>query len=97
MRSGKSLWEEINLHYSAGVEGVRTMVSEWKALQGKIDPEEFDHVTKKLEKQQQLATWWRNSCISYFQQFSKLPVPGNLEKPAESLDYYMKYDFRGLK
>jgi alpha-glucuronidase len=97
MRSGKTLWEEINLHYSAGVEGVLTMKSEWQSMNGKIDAEEFDAITKKMDKQVQLANWWRNSCVSYFQQFSKMPVPGNLEKPSESLDYYMKYDFRGLK
>jgi len=97
MRSGKSLWEEMNQHYSAGIEGVKTMKSLWQSLNGKIDAEEFDAVTKKIEKQVQLANWWRNSCLTYFQQFSKMSIPDKLEKPAETLDYYMKYDFRGLK
>jgi len=97
MRSGKTLWEEMNRHYAAGVEGVKTMKTEWQSLKGRIDPEEFDAVTKKIEKQMQLANWWRNSCLTYFQQFSKMPIPDKLEKPAETLDYYMKYDFRGLK
>jgi alpha-glucuronidase len=52
MQSGKTLWEEMNLHYAAGVEGVKTMQSEWQSLKGRIDPEAFDAVTKK----------WKNKC-----------------------------------
>ncbi len=97
MRSGKTLWEEMNQHYSDGVAGVGKMKSEWQTLKGKIDPEEFEHVTMKMEKQIKLANWWRNSCLLYFQQFSKMPIPAKFETPSESLDYYMKYDFKDLK
>jgi len=97
MKSGNTLWMELALHYSAGVEGVEKMKSEWKSLKGQIDSEVFDHVSGKLEKQEKLAEWWRNSCLLYFQQFSKMELPGKLEKPAQTLDYYKQYDFRGLK
>ena len=73
------------------------MIAQWLKLKGKIDPEAFAQVAGKLEKQAMLAEWWRNSCLLYFQQFSKMPIPDKLEKPAESLDFYMKFDFRGLK
>jgi alpha-glucuronidase len=97
MKSGKTLWDEICFHYSAGVAGVEKMNSEWQSLKGKIDPEEFEQVEAKMEKQEKLAKWWKNSCLLYFQQFSKMPIPEGIEKPAESLDDYKQYNFGGLK
>ena len=46
MRSGKPLWDELCLHYYAGVEGVKKMQEEWNSLEGKIDSEEFQHVKR---------------------------------------------------
>ena len=97
MKSGKTLWDELALHYSAGVDGARNMKVEWQTLKGKIDSEIFDHVAGKLEKQVKLAEWWKNSCLTYFQQFSKKEIPGKVEKPDQSLDFYRQYDFKGLK
>jgi alpha-glucuronidase len=97
MQSGNTLWDEIVLRYSAGVDGVRNMKSEWQSLNGKLDAEIFDSVAGKLEKQVKLAEWWKNSCLLYFQQFSKMEFPGKVEKPDQTLDFYQKYDFKGLK
>lgn len=97
MRSGKRLWDELCLHYYSGVEGVKTMQSEWNSLEGKIDQEEFNFVKGKMDKQLKLAEWWRDECVLYFQQFAKMPLPEGLPKPKESLDYYKKFDFSGLK
>ncbi len=97
MKSGKTLWDELCLHYATGISGVKKMSSAWQSLEGKIDSEEFTHVADKIKKQEQLADWWRNSCLTYFQQFSKMPYPVGVEKPIESLDYYKQFDFNGLK
>ncbi len=97
MKSGRTLWDEICLHYYSGVEGVKNMQKEWNSLEGKIDSELFGMVKTKLTKQEKLAEWWRNSCVLYFQQYSKKPLPDGLEKPAEKLEYYQKFDFIDLK
>jgi len=97
MRSGKTLWDEMAHHYDAGLAGVEKMSTSWQSLKGKIDAEEFKQVADKMEKQQKLAIWWRNSCLLYFQQFSKMPLPKEVKKPAETLDYYKKFDYSGLK
>jgi len=97
MKSGKTLWDELCYHYYSGVDGVKTMQKEWNSLDGKIDSELFRMVKTKLAKQEKLAEWWRNSCVLYFQQYSKKPLPGRLEKPAEKLEYYQKFDFSDLK
>ena len=96
MRSGKTLWDELCLHYYAGVEGVKQMQKEWNSLEGKIDSEEFMFVKNKMKDQLKVAEWWRDGCVLYFQQFSKMPIPEGLQKPEESLDYYRKLNARTL-
>lgn len=96
MRSGKTLWDELCLHYYAGVEGVKEMQKEWNSLEGKIDAEKFEFVKAKIKKQLEVAEWWRDGCVLYFQQFSKMPIPDGLEKPAESLEYYRRINYRTL-
>lgn len=97
MRSGKTLWDELCHHYYSGVEGVNEMQKEWNSMNGKIDKEEFEFVKGKIEKQLKLAEWWRNSCVLYFQQYSKMPIPAGLERPKESLVFYQKMDFKSLQ
>ncbi len=90
MRSGKTLWEELCYHYYDGVNGVKNMQQKWNSLEGKIDQEKFEQVNKKLAEQIQLAKWWQSSCVLYFQQFSKMPIPARLEKPKHPLEYFQK-------
>jgi hypothetical protein len=51
-----------------------------------IDPERFAHVQSKLRIQASDAAWWRDACVLYFQTFSKMPIPYNLERPATDLE-----------
>jgi alpha-glucuronidase len=93
MKSGKTLWEELALHYYAGADSVARMVEEWQALKGKIDREIFKHVNEMMTIQMEEARWWRNSCVLYFQSFSNRPLPKELEKPDKTLEYYQKLTF----
>jgi len=65
----------------------------WNSLSGKIDTEQHEQVKMLLTIQEKEAVIWRNSCVLYFQTFSKRPIPQGLEKPAESLEYYQKLEF----
>lgn len=40
------------------------------------------------------ARVWRDACLSYFQTFSRMPVPAEYEKPEHPLDCYMKIRYR---
>jgi len=88
MQSGRTLWEELCFKYNSGVESVRWMQRKWKSLQPYIDQERFEQVTMLLNVQEKEAVWWRNSCLLYFQTFSKLPIPATYEKPDKPLEYY---------
>jgi alpha-glucuronidase len=93
MKSGRTLWEELCYKYNIGVDSVRAMQAAWKSLKGYVDEERFNHVTMLLAVQEKEAVWWRNSCLLYFQTFSKQPIPAKYEQPNQTLEYYKSLTF----
>lgn len=93
-KSGKTLWDELCFRYYAGADAVAQTQKTWDSLQGMIDEERFNEMKMLLEIQHDEAVWWRNACLLYFQQFSKRPIPTELEKPSKTLEYYMSLEFR---
>ena len=90
LKSGYILWDEICYHYNGGVNAVREMQKNWNLLDKFVDSERFNYVQSLLKIQEKEAVWWRNSCILYFQTFSKLSIPGYIEKADKTLEEYMK-------
>ena len=88
LRSGRTLWDELALHYQRGVDWVRAARKDWAALSGAVDAERHAEVAEKLVIQERDAVWWRDACLLYFQTFSKRPLPAGVEKPAKSLEEY---------
>jgi alpha-glucuronidase len=88
MRSGRTMWDELALHYQRGVDWTRTTRKEWDALAGVIDTERHAEVARKLAIQERDAVWWRDAVLLYFQTFSKRPLPAGVEKPAKTLEEY---------
>jgi alpha-glucuronidase len=88
MRSGRTLWDELALHYQRGVDWVRATRKEWDSLAGVIDPERHAAVARKLEIQERDAVAWRDACLLYFQTFSKRPLPAGVEPPRKTLEEY---------
>ena len=93
MKSGRTLWEELCYKYNQGVDSVRRMQQQWNSLKTFVDAERFKQVQMLLDVQEKEAVWWRNSCLLYFQTFSKLPIPANYEKPDKTLEYYQQQRF----
>ena len=91
MKSGRTLWDELALHYQHGVDWVRATRSTWATLAGQIDEERYAAISNKLAIQERDAIWWRDACLIYFQTFAKRPLPVGVEKPAHALaDYKAK-------
>lgn len=88
MRSGKTMWEELALHYQHGVDWVRGARKDWDSLVGAIDTERHAAIAKKLAIQERDAVYWRDACLTYFQTLSKRPLPAGVEKPAKTLEEY---------
>jgi alpha-glucuronidase len=93
MRSGRTLWDELCYTYQQGVDSVAWMQTQWKTLHGKVDDALHTHVTALLAVQHQEATWWRDACLLYFQQFSKQPLPTGVSQPARTLEEYQRLEF----
>lgn len=90
MKSGKTLWIELIEHYNKGIEGVKQMQKVWNAMEGKIDAERFKDQQRALAIQLEDAEIWKGACLTYFQTFSKMPIPAELGIPKHDLDYYQK-------
>ncbi|MBN8651890.1 MAG: alpha-glucuronidase [Cytophagales bacterium] len=93
VKSGNTLWDEICYRYYKGADAVKKMQQDWAAQKGKVDGERYEHVRQLLNIQYEEAVWWRNSCVLYFQTFSKQPIPKTLPVPDKPLSYYMSLEF----
>jgi len=93
MKSGRTLWNELCYRYNLGVDSVSWMQMVWNRQQPKLDEQRFEQVKMLLNIQHQEAKWWRDACLLYFQNISRLPIPTTYEQPAKSLDYYKSLRF----
>lgn len=94
MKSGRTLWDELCYRYDEGVQQVRQFQKVWDKAQPYVDAERFTAVQRKLRAQTINAQLWKDACLQYFQQFSKMPVPYEIERPVNNLDDIIKNDMR---
>ena len=94
MKSGRTFWVELCHKYDQGVKEVRDFLAEWDAMQPYVDKQRFEEVQRKLRIQARDAVWWKDACLLYFQQFSKRPIPSDVEHPVHNLDEMMRYKIR---
>jgi alpha-glucuronidase len=92
MKSGRTLWDELCIHYDGGVQQIRLFQKIWDQAERFVDRERFVDVQKRLRDQSLNALEWKDACMLYFQQFSKKPFPNNLERPMYNLDYLIEKD-----
>ncbi|MDR6403627.1 MULTISPECIES: alpha-glucuronidase [Chryseobacterium] len=86
MKDGKTLWEELSYKYDTGVKNVREYQKIWDKMQPYVDEERFQNVQSKLKIQAKDAVWWKDACLLYFQTFSKMPIPYDIERPVHELE-----------
>jgi alpha-glucuronidase len=88
MHSGRTLWDELVIHYTTGVQTVSDMRKTWDGLQRFVDPERYNETKAFLAIQEKEAKWWRDASIAYFETFSKRPLPAGYAEPEHDLAYY---------
>ena len=88
MKDGNTLWYELAYKYQKGVQEVETMSDTWGQMEKYVDGERFQKVRMLFKIQLKEAKWWRDACLLYFQQFSKMDMPGFSPRPDHDLDYY---------
>ena len=88
LSTGKTLWDEICLHYDTGISQVEAFQKTWAGLEPYVSAPIFAEVTRKLDIQKNDAEWWRDACVGYFQTFSNKDLPAGvrpLNMPIDSV------------
>jgi alpha-glucuronidase len=93
MKNGRILWDELCYHYDMGLQQVREFQKVWDKVEPYVDEQRFSEVQSKLRCHCRDAQLWKDSCLLYFQQFSRKPIPFEIERPINDLDYLMNMDF----
>jgi alpha-glucuronidase len=88
MRSGRTLWDSLVLHYQRGVEWVKRARKTWAGLSPYVDPQRYRMTADFLAIEEQDAEWWRDASIAYFQSISHLPLPAGVAPPPDTLAHY---------
>ncbi|HEV7717333.1 MAG TPA: hypothetical protein VGO53_17165, partial [Steroidobacteraceae bacterium] len=88
MASGRTLWDEMVVRYTRGVDTVGNMRKTWASMAPYVDAERHKEVAAFLVIQEKEAKWWRDACIAYFQSFSKRPLPAGFAPPEKTLQEY---------
>lgn len=86
MSSGRTLWDEICLHYDSGIKAVQGYIVTWNAVKPFVSKTVWKKVQQRLVIQEADARWWRDACVQYFQTFSGMPVPADVAAPEIPLD-----------
>ncbi|MDX1544873.1 MAG: hypothetical protein R3214_13095, partial [Christiangramia sp.] len=97
MKSGFTLWDEICYHYQQGVDEVREFQRIWDHAKPYIDEYAFNEVQRKLRAQSEIAVVWKDAVLLYFQQFSELPFPRQVEQPIHNLDDLIREDQEAMR
>jgi alpha-glucuronidase len=92
MKSGRTFWDELCYTYDRGVQQVRSFQKTWDTLEKQVDPKRFKEVQRRLKIQSRDAVWWKDACLLYFQQFSGMPIPYDIERPIHDLDALEKFN-----
>lgn len=90
MKNGRTLWAEMAHKYQEGVDEVRRFQKIWDRMEPYVDLLRFREVQSKLRIQARDAVWWRDACMLYFQTYSGMPIPFELERPVHDLDELKK-------
>ncbi|MBB6002670.1 alpha-glucuronidase family glycosyl hydrolase [Arcicella rosea] len=90
LSTGNTLWDELCTRYYTGLASVKDMRKQWDSVKPNIDKEIFEDVAGRLAVQEREAIWWRDACVLYFQQYSKMPIPAQFPKPERSLEEVKK-------
>ncbi|HXC10648.1 MAG TPA: alpha-glucuronidase family glycosyl hydrolase [Steroidobacteraceae bacterium] len=93
MASGATLWDELVIHYSRGVEQVGRMRKTWARFAPFVDAERYAEVSAFLAVQEREARWWRDASLAYFESLSGRPFPAGYDPPAHSLQEYEALSF----
>lgn len=93
----EKVWNKLCRTYDNGVANAEGFVETWKAMKPyinkkKVTDDVYGLQLRHFERQAADAWWWRDACLLYFQQFSKLPFPAGSPEPRHDLNTMMRFN-----
>ena len=71
LKSGNTLWEELQLRYNRGVREAEDFCRIWQEAKPEIDEQRWKEVDERMQHQLENAKEWRKVCLDYFGTFVK--------------------------
>lgn len=90
LKSGDTMWNTLCRHYESGYDAVKRYQSVWDSAKPYVDEALHQDVSRRLIAQARDARWWKDACLLYFQQYSNMPFPKDVEAPEHTLDAMKK-------
>jgi alpha-glucuronidase len=94
MKDGLCLWDELCYRYDKGVNEVRSFQKTWDRVEPFVDSTRFGDVQRNLREECINAVLWKDACLQYFQQFSHMPIPYDIERPVNNFDDTITNDMK---
>ena len=69
LKSGNTLWEELQLRYARGVKEVEDFIDIWHQAKPAIDEQRWKEVDDRMQHQLENAKEWKKVCLDYFSTF----------------------------
>lgn len=91
MRNGLSLWDNLCYKYDEGIMQTREFVKTWESVKPYIAEDRWVAQYERLRRQERDAQWWHDACLQYFQGFSKMPFPVDMQEIQFPLDVLKNY------
>ena len=91
MHNGETMWDALCHTYDQGVREAEAFARIWREMKPYISQTQYEEQLECFDRQAKDAWWWRDACLLYFQQFSKMPFPIDSPAPRHRLDDLMKY------
>ena len=71
MKSGRTVYEEMQYHYKRGVSEVEDFIRIWQEAKPAIDDQRWQEVDARMQHQLENARKWRDTCLNYFGSFTR--------------------------
>lgn len=94
MKNGKTMWYNLCDKYNTGVNQVRTFQGVWDKMKGYVDKNRFEDIQRRFKIQSRDAVWWRDACLLYFQTFSNMEIPEQMERPVHDLKQMKEFQLK---
>lgn len=69
VKSGNTLWEELQARYARGVKEVEDFIDIWHQVKPAIDEQRWKEVDERMQHQLENAKEWQKTCLNYFGSF----------------------------